>query len=105
MGSRQGVLEHADSAQHVASGLDLVREVGWVTKDHLGLRLELHLGLNSSHGSLDACGHTVLVDHLVDVGVQHVCSSVDGGQTSEALGQLAETVERVDIWGLAIAGN
>lgn len=105
VGSNQGVLEHADSTQHVARDLDLVGEVGWVAEDHLGLGLELHLGLNTGHGGLDARGDAVLVQHLIDAGVQHVGTAVDGGQTGEALGQLAESVERVDVWGFAVPSN
>lgn len=105
VGSSQGVLEHADSAQHVAGNLDLVGEVRWVSEDHLGLGLELHLGLNAGHGGLDAGSDAILVQHLVDAGVQHVGTAVNGGQTGEALGQLAESVEGVDVWGLSVPGN
>lgn len=44
-------------------------------------------------------------DDLVDLLVEHVGSTVDGAQTSKGLGQLAETVQRVDVRGLAVSGH
>lgn len=105
VGAGQGVLEHADSTQHMARDLDLVGEVGWVAKDHLGLRLKLHLRLDARHGGLDADCRVALVQHLINAGVQHVGAAVDGRQTGEALGQLAESVQRVDVGGLSVPGH
>lgn len=104
-GAGQGVLQHADGLQDMADNLDLLGEVAGVTKDELGLGLELHLGLNAAHGGLDTNGLAALVQNLVDGGVEHVGTSVDGRQTGEALGQLAETVERVDVGGLSVASH
>ena len=99
------MLENADGAEDVADNLDLVGEVAGVAEDHLGAGLELHLGLDTGHGGLDADGLAVLVDELVNVGVEHVGTAVDGGKTGEALGKLAKAVERVDVWRLAVAGD
>lgn len=96
--------QDADGADDVADNLGLADEVRGVTKDHLGLGLELHL-LNASHGSLDTNGLGALVQDLVDVGVEHVGAAIDSRQAGEALGELAETVERVDVGGLAVSGD
>lgn len=98
------VLEDADGPEHVADDLDLVGEVRRVAEDHLGARLEAHL-LDARHGGLDAHGLVALVQHLVDVGVEHVGAAIDGRQAGEALGQLAEAVERVDVGRLAVPGH
>lgn len=84
--------------------LNLVGEVRRVAKNHLGLGLELHLGLDAGHGGLDTGGLAALVQDLVDLGVKHVRATVYGRQTSETLGQLAETVQRVDVRRLSVPG-
>lgn len=105
IGVGKRVLEDADGAQDVARNLDLVLEVARVAKDHLGTGLELHLGLNTAHGSLDADGLASFVNNLVNVGVKHIGTAVDGAETSEALGKFAETVERVDVRRLSVSCN
>lgn len=100
------VVQNTDSLEQVSGHLGLVREVRRIGDDLLGLGLKLHgLGLVITvlHGRLDTGNLAVLVKHLVDVGVQHVGTAVDGRQTSETLGQLAEAVERVDVWGFSVA--
>lgn len=98
------MLENADGTQDVANNLGLAREVRGVTEDGLGASLKLHL-LNAGHGGLDADGLVALVNQLVDVGVEHVGAAVDGRQAGKALGELAETVERVDVRRLAVASD
>ena len=105
VGASQRVLQDADSAEHVADNLNLVGEVGWVTQDHAGLGLELHLGLDAGHGGLDTSGLVALVKDLVDLGVEHVRATVDSRETGEALRKLAKTVQGVDVRGLAVPGN
>ena len=104
VGAGNGVLEDADGPEHVADDLDLVGEVRGVAEDHLGARLEAHL-LDARHGGLDTNDLIALVQHLVDVGVEHVGAAVDGRQAREALRQLAEAVERVDVRRLAVPGH
>src|SRR4051794_32215086 len=87
----------------MAGNLNLRREVARVSEDHLRLRLKLHLGLDAGHGRLDADGLLALIQDIVNMGVEHVCAAVDGAQTREALGQLAESVERVDVWRFPVA--
>lgn len=104
VGTSKRVLQDTNSSKDVANNLSLVGEVGGVTEDHLGLGLELHL-LNTSHGRLDANSLVAVVLDLVDVGVEHVSSAVDGRQTGETLGKLAKTVERVDVRRLSVSSN
>jgi predicted aldo/keto reductase-like oxidoreductase len=73
-------------------------------RDLLGLGLKLHL-LDAGHGGLDANSLVTLVQNLINVGVEHVSTTVDGGQTSETLGKLAKTVQRVDVRRLSVSGN
>jgi len=105
VGADQRVLENADGTQNVASNLDLVGEVARVTKNHLGAGLELHLRLDTSHGSLDTNSLASLVDELIDVGVEHIGTAVDGTEAGETLGELSQSVERVDIRRLSVARN
>jgi hypothetical protein len=104
VGTSERVLQNANSSEDVADNLGLVGEVGRVTENHLGLGLELHL-LNTSHGRLDAHSLVALILDLVDVGVEHVSTAVDGRQTGETLGKLAKTVERVDVRRLSVSSN
>lgn len=106
VGLIDGVVQNADGLEQVSGDLRLAWEVGRISDDLLGLGLKLHgLGLVITvlHGRLDAGNLAILVKHLVNVGVQHVGTAVDGRQTSEALGQLAETVERVDVRRFSVA--
>ena len=98
------MVKNANGPEDVADNLDLAREVRGVTKDHLGLSLEAH-AIGTRHGSLDANSLITLVEDLVDVGVKHVGTSVDGREAGEALRKLSETVERVDVGGLSVAGD
>jgi hypothetical protein len=106
VGLIDGVVQNADSLEQVSGDLGLAREVRRISDDLLGLGLKLHgfgLVVTVLHRRLNSGDLAVLVKHLVDVGVQHVCTAVNGRQTSETLGQLAETVERVDIWRFSVA--
>lgn len=102
------VLQDADRLEQVAGNLDLAGEVRRVGNDLLSLGLELHGGrlvIAILHGGLDTGDLTAVVEHLVDIGVQHVGAAVDSGQTSKTLGELTQTVERVDVWRLAISSH
>lgn len=102
------MLQDADRLEQVSGDLDLAGEVGWVGNNLLGLGLKLHLRslvVAVLHGGLDARDLAVVIEHLVDVGVQHVGTAVDCRQTSEALGELTQTVQGVDVWRLAVAGH
>ena len=102
--ARQGVLQDANRPQNVADNLGLAWEVRGIGNDHASLGLELHL-VHTRHGSLNANGLVTIVLELINMRVKHVRASINGRQTGEALGQLAETVERVDVRGLSVAGD
>lgn len=97
VGVGQRVLEDADGAQDLANRLDLAGKVGRVANDKLGLGRKLDLVVAVGHGGLDAHRLAIVVLDLVDVGVEHVGAAVDGRQAGKALGQLAQTVEGVDV--------
>jgi len=101
------MVQDTDSLQDMTCNLNLAREVRRISEDLLRLGLEFHGLLSTAvlHRSLDANSLVTIIDNFVDVGVEHVCSSIDGGQTSESLRQLAETVEWVDVRGFAVAGD
>lgn len=108
VGLVDGVVQDADGFQVVTNHPHLVLEVRGVGNDLLALGLELHaLSLFSS--LLHRCPNTgdlaTLVLDLVNVGVEHVCATIDGTQASETLRQLTQTVEWVDVRALSIAGH
>ena len=99
------VVENADGLQQMSSNARLAGEVRGVGKNLSCLGLELHALAGIIlllHGGLDTHNLATVVEELVDIGVQHVGTTVDSGETSETLGQLSETVERVDVWRLSI---
>lgn len=103
-----GVLQDADRLQQVSGNLGLAREIRWVGQNLLGLGGEAHgfaAVIPILHGGLDSRNLAVLIEDLIDVGVKHVGTSVDSRQTSEALRELTQTVERVDVGRLAVAGH
>lgn len=109
IGLVDGVLQDTDGLEQVAGDLDLVGEVGRIGDNLLGLGLELHgrgLVVAILHGGLDTGDlATFVIQDLIDVGVQHVSTTVDGRKTSKALGELAQAVQRVDVRRLAVAGH
>lgn len=103
-----GMVQDTNRPQNMSRHPDLAREIRRIGNDLLALRLELHAltGLATLlHRGLDAADLAVLVQELVDGGVEHVSAAVDGGQAGKALGKLAEAVERVDVWRLSVAGH
>lgn len=108
VGLIDGVVQNANSLEQVSGDLGLAGEVGRIGDDLLGLSFEFHgvgLVLAILHGGLDAGNLAVLVQHLIDIGVKHIGTTVDGGKTSEALRKLTETIERVDVWGLSVTSH
>ena len=109
VGLVNGMLQDTNRLEQVARHRGLAREVRRVCENLLRLGGEGH-GLCSVipvlHGGLDARDLAIpVVLHLVDVGVKHVSTAVDGGQTSKTLGKLTQTVERVDVWRFTVPGH
>ena len=105
---RNGVVENANGLEQVSSDARLSREVRGVCEDLLGLCLELHAGASIVlllHCCLDTNNFVAVVEELVNVGVEHICTTVDGGKTSETLRKLSQTVQRIDVWGFAVTGH
>jgi len=105
---RDWVVQDTDRLEQMSCHLCLLREVTRVCNDLLRLRLKRHalvLVTALMHGCLDPRDPVSIVLDLVNVRVEHVSASVDGGETSETLRELAKTVEWVDVWGLAIPGH
>lgn len=76
-----GVVENANGLEQVSSNTRLAREVRGVSKNLGCLGLELHALASVVlllHGGLDAYDLVTVVEELVDVGVQHVGTTVDG---------------------------
>lgn len=109
IGLVDGVLENTDGLEQVAGHGGLAGEVGRVCEDLLCLGGEVH-GLRSVvpvlHRRLDTRDlPAVVIENLIDVGVEHVGTAVDGGQTGETLRELTQAVERVDVRRLAVPGH
>src|SRR5690242_11042509 len=106
VGVGNGVVENADSLEQVSSDTRLTREVGRVSEDLLGFGLELHSWAGVVlllHSSLDTDDLATIVEELVDISVEHICTTVDSRETSEALRKFAQAVQRVDVRRLAVA--
>lgn len=92
----------------MANNLNLAREVGWVSKNLLGLGAEGHsvaLITTLLHGSLNTNSLVSVICDLIKVGVEHVSATIDSRQTSKSLRKLAKTVKGVNVWRLSITGN
>ena len=101
------VLEEADRANNLAlfDDADLAALLSLACTEVTGVTNNL-LGLDSLVAGANADELAVSVgDDLVNGLVKHVGTAVNGTQTSEGLGKLAETIEGVDVWGLAIASH
>lgn len=102
------VVENADGLDEVADDLGLVGEVRRVRDDLAALCLEFHaiaLLATLFHGGTNARHLAVLVFDLVDVGVEHVGSTVDCRKASEALRQFTQAVQGVDVRRFAVASH
>jgi len=102
VGVGDGVAEDADGADDLASAVHTIGEVRGISDDELALGD----GVRLLRG-LDTDGVTVLDDDVVDGGVEHVGTTVDGAETSKALRKLTKTIEWVEVGalGVGIAGK
>lgn len=104
-----GMIQDADGLEQVAGDGDLFGKVAWVGNDLLTLCRKGHALAAVVgpvlHRRLDAGDALAVVEELVHVGIEHVRAAVDGREAREALRQLAQAVERVDVGRLAIAGH
>lgn len=106
IGLINGMLQDTDSLEQVSGHLDLSGEVRRVGEDLLGLGGELHslaTLITILHGRLDPRNLLAFIEDLINVGVKHVGTTVDGGETSKSLRKLTKTVERIDVGRLSIA--
>lgn len=91
----EGVVQDADCLQKMSSSSDLAWEVRRIGQDLGALGLELHaipILTRYLHSCFDTNSLSTFVEHFVYVSVEHVCSTIDGRQASEALWQLSEAV-------------
>jgi len=91
------VAEDADCTNDTASALYTIREVRRIGDDELALGNGVWL-----LAGLDTDGLAVLHDDVVDRGVEHVGTTIDGAETSKALRKLTKTIERIEIRTLGI---
>ena len=101
-----GVVKNANGFKKMSSNARFAGEVRGISQDLLRLCLELQAFTSIVlllHGRLDTNDLATLVQELVHVGVQHICTAVNGRKTSEALGKLSKTVKWVNIWGLSVS--
>ena len=108
IGLINGMLQNADRLEQISGHLDLAREVGRVCENLLGLSGEFHglaVVIAILHCCLDSRNLVAIIENLIDAGVEHVGTAVDGRKTGEALRKLTETVERINVRRLAIASH
>jgi hypothetical protein len=105
--SSKRVVQNANGLQDVSSNLNLAREVGRVSKNLLCLGCELHGRLSTPilHCGLNPHSLGAFIDDFIDIGIQHVSSTIDSRQACKSLWQLSKTVKRVDIWGFPVSGH
>jgi len=102
--ARNRVLKYADSTDNLAL-FDNTELAALRVVEVAGVADDL-LGLDGFPTAGNAHEETVFVgDNRVNLLIQHVGSSVDRAQAGERLGELAETVQGVDVRGLAIASH
>lgn len=75
----------------------LISDVRWIAVNLLAL--------GNFRSRADTDNASILHDDFIDRLVKHVSSSVDGRQASEALGQLSESVHRVQVRRLSVASQ
>jgi len=92
-----GVVKDADSSDDLPGLLHFVREVGWIRHHELAFG---HLALR-----LDSYHHSVFVYDLVDRFVKHICTAVNGTETSKGLRELSKPIERIDVGGFGVLGK
>lgn len=110
IGLLNGMLQDADRFKEVAGHPDLAREVRRVGDDLLSLCLELHRLVVVVVAVLHSCLNprnlaAIVMEHLVDAGVEHVCTAVDCGEARKALRKLTKAVKRVDVRRLPVPGH
>jgi len=83
------VVQDANDASDFADVLHFVGEIRGVSDDEFAF--------GDFVSGFDTGDAPVLVNESVDGLVEHICSSVDGGETSKGLGKLSETVSGIDV--------
>ena len=101
------MVEEANGTDDLTGGADFRGgEVGGVPDDH-GTLGDLKLPLSGLHvvdvDLNSPSGPIVVKENLLDVGVEHESSSMDGAEPGEALGKPTEAVHGVDVRGLPVS--
>lgn len=102
-----GVVEEANRANDPAVLEDPdLSTLRFLSGTEVGRIADDLLGLDNFPSGTNANELAILVgDNLVDGFVEHVGTAVDGGETSEGLRELSETVERVNVGRFTVTGH
>ena len=105
--SRDGVVEETNSADDLALFNDAdLSAISYLTSAEVGGIADDLLGRNGFLSRTDADKIAITVsDDLVNWFVEHVGTTIDGGETGEGLRKLPETIERVNVGGFAVASH
>ena len=106
-GSRDGVLEETDCSNDLAflDGPHLATLKLLTSTEVAGVANNL-LGLDGLVPAANADELAISISHdLMNGLVEHVGSTVDGGETGERLGQFTKTIERVDVRRFAVTSH
>lgn len=93
LGSGDGVVEDADDPDDLLNELDPVLESALLG---IGGIADQSIALGNPLRSLDSNNLAIFEEHLIDVGVQHECTTVDCADPGESLGDAAQSEDGVD---------
>lgn len=100
------MLEDADGTDDLALFEHALLALGRLASAEVGRITDDLLGLDGLVSTANTNEFAVLIgDNLVNGLVKHVGASVDRTEPGEGLRELAKTVQRVNVWRLAIASH
>jgi hypothetical protein len=102
------VIQDTHSLQEMAGNPHFAREITGICDDFAALCLELHAFTTLAtllHRSFNTNSLAIFPKDLVDIGVEHVCTAVDGRKTCKSLWQLTKSIERVDVRGFTVPSH
>ena len=95
LGVGNSMVKNAYSSDHLSDLLDTICHIWWIADNKLTFGCLL--------ARFDANNFAALHHNLIDWLVQHVHTTVDGGQAREPLRELAETIQWIQVRGNTVS--